>query len=50
MFEESRSVSWFGAGADFLLHRRLWATVSYDRSGGGDEDNDQVYGSVSWRF
>jgi hypothetical protein len=47
---ESRTVHWIGAGADFLVQRRLWATLNYDRTAGGDEDNDQVYASVSWRF
>jgi hypothetical protein len=47
---DSRTETWLGAGVDFLIHRRLWATLSYDRTSGGDEDNDQVYASVSWRF
>ena len=47
---DSHTVNWIGAGADFLLTRRLWATLNYDRTSGGDEDNDQVYASVSWRF
>jgi hypothetical protein len=47
---ENRTVDWIGVGAEFLIHRRLWATLAYDRTGGGDEDNGQVYGSISWRF
>lgn len=49
-FDESRTVDWVGVGADFLIHRHLWATVSYDRTTGGEEDNDQAYASISWRF
>jgi hypothetical protein len=49
-FSESETIGWAGLSGDLLLLRNLWATLSYDRTSGGEENNDQIYSSLSWRF
>jgi hypothetical protein len=43
-------VVWFGASVDVDLGRRLWGTLTLDRSQGDFEDVDQVYATLAYRF
>ncbi|HEX5041705.1 MAG TPA: hypothetical protein VFV75_02305 [Candidatus Polarisedimenticolaceae bacterium] len=44
------SVTWFGTDLDVLVGRRAYLAVSWDRTEGEDEANDQLFLSASWRF
>jgi hypothetical protein len=50
LFGESTRVDWLGAEIDLLVFAHGLATVAWDRTTGGDEDNDQLYASLSYRF
>jgi hypothetical protein len=43
-------LNWFGLEWDAYLGRRWLFSLTADRNRGGDEDNDQYYANVSWRF
>jgi hypothetical protein len=47
---DSYTVQWIGSEVELIAGRRLLFTLSYDRTSGGGEDNDQVYLTSSWRF
>lgn len=49
-FDLKTDVTWIGFGVEALLGRHVFGSVAYDRTSGGDEDNDQAYFAVSWRF
>lgn len=44
------NINWFGTTLDVTAGRSVYFNLSYDRTSGGDEDNDQVYAAFSWRF
>jgi len=50
LFQESTTVDWLGAALDVLAWRHGFATLAWDRTTGGEEDNDQLYASLSYRF
>jgi hypothetical protein len=47
---QDRSLTWYGLGLDVLLGRRWYYTLAFDRTTGAEEDNDQLYSSLSFRF
>jgi hypothetical protein len=50
LLELQTTVDWFGLEAQVLAMRHVFVTLAWDRTTGGDEDNDQIYTSASWRF
>ncbi len=50
MFDESTRVTSIGAGLEAQAGRRTFVTAAYDRTSGGDEDNDQLYTGLTFRF
>ena len=43
-------LSWFGLDWEACFGRHWLLSLTADRNLGADEDNDQVYATVSWRF
>ena len=43
-------LSWLGLEWDAYVGRRWLFSITADRNRGAEEDNDQYYASVSWRF
>ena len=44
------AIDWLGTMLDVIIGRSAYFNVSFDRTRGGEEDNDQVYAAFSWRF
>jgi hypothetical protein len=49
-FGSQSTINWYGVGLDVLACRSVYFNISYDRTAGGNEDNDQAYAAISWRF
>jgi hypothetical protein len=47
---ETETINWYGTLLDVIIGRSMYFNVSYDRTSGGEEDNDQGYAAFSWRF
>jgi hypothetical protein len=49
-FDATTTIDWIGTALDVFLGRSVYFNLAYDRTSGGDEDNDQAYAAFSWRF
>jgi len=49
-FAPDRTITWEGVDFDILLGRQWFGLLSYERTSGGGEDNDQIYAGLSFRF
>lgn len=48
--ESKTRLGWWGANLDVSVTRGWYLLLSAERTGGGDEDNSQIYTSLSYRF
>jgi hypothetical protein len=49
-FARDRDLHWFGLDVDVLIVRSWYALVALESARGADEDNDQAYLSLTYRF
>jgi hypothetical protein len=49
-FVPEGNLNWFGLEWDAYVGRRWLFSLTADRNRGAEEDNDQYYANVSWRF
>lgn len=47
---EPTRINWWGGNLDVSVTRGWYLLFSAERTGGGDEDNSQIYTSLSYRF
>jgi hypothetical protein len=47
---ETVTINWLGMTLDLIIGRSMYFNLSYDRTSGGEQDNDQGYAAFSWRF
>ncbi len=45
-----RSIRWLGIDFDVALGRYLYLLLSAEKTQGDEEDNNQIYASLTWRF
>jgi hypothetical protein len=50
LFQTTRSVMWYGTELQVMPWRHAFLTLAWDRTSGGEENNDQAYATLSWRF